>query len=111
VEEDQPQLWGLDFLTRLRSNQLNYVPTLKTQDFFKSLAGSGVCRFRIYRAVCLACPVQRLLSSIVDDLEELNIYCRRYHHGENQNAATEPVDDAELQGYVRRTLKLVGCLL
>jgi hypothetical protein len=44
------------------------------------------------------------LSSIVDDLEELNIYCRRYHHGENQNAATEPVDDAELQGYVRRTL-------
>ncbi|HEY2384029.1 MAG TPA: AAA family ATPase, partial [Terriglobia bacterium] len=50
------------------------------------------------------------LSSIVDDLEELNVYCRRYHHGENPNAAIEPVDDAELQGYVRRTLKLVGCL-
>ena len=49
-------------------------------------------------------------SAIVDDLEELNIYCRRYHHGENPNAATEPVDDAELQGYVKRTLKLVGCL-
>jgi wobble nucleotide-excising tRNase len=51
------------------------------------------------------------LSSIVDYLDELNIYCRRYHHGENPNAATEPVDDAELQGYVRRTLKLVGCLM
>lgn len=51
------------------------------------------------------------LSSIVDDLDELNIYCRRYHHGDNPNAATEPVDDAELQGYVQRTLKLVGCLL
>ena len=51
------------------------------------------------------------LSSIVDDLDELNVYCRRYHHGENPNAATEPVDDAELQGYVQRTLKLVGCLL
>jgi wobble nucleotide-excising tRNase len=51
------------------------------------------------------------LSSIIDDLEEVNIYCRRYHHGENPNAAIEPVDDAELQGYVRRTLKLVGCLL
>jgi len=50
------------------------------------------------------------LSSIVDDLDELNIYCRRYHHGENPNAATEPVDDAELQGYVRRTLRNVGCL-
>jgi wobble nucleotide-excising tRNase len=51
------------------------------------------------------------LSSIADDLDELNVYCRRYHHGENPNAATEPVDDAELQGYVKRTLKLVGCLM
>ena len=51
------------------------------------------------------------LFAIVDDLDELNVYCRRYHHGENPNAATEPVDDAELQGYVKRTLKLVGCLL
>ena len=51
------------------------------------------------------------LSGIVDDLDELNVYCRRYHHGENPNAATEPVEDAELQGYVRRTLKVVGCLL
>jgi wobble nucleotide-excising tRNase len=50
------------------------------------------------------------LSSIVQDLDELNMYCRRYHHGEGQNPAAEPVDDAELQGYVKRTLKLVGCL-
>ncbi len=51
------------------------------------------------------------LSSIVEELDELNMYCRRYHHGENPNAATEPVDDTELQGYVKATLKLVGCLL
>lgn len=51
------------------------------------------------------------LHAIVEDLDEINVYCRRYHHGENPNAATEAVDDAELQGYVRRTLKLVGCLL
>jgi wobble nucleotide-excising tRNase len=51
------------------------------------------------------------LHPIVEDLDELNMYCRRYHHAENPNAATEPIDDAELQGYVRRTLKLVGCLL
>lgn len=51
------------------------------------------------------------LHPIVDDLDELNMYCRRYHHSENANAATEPIDDAELQGYVRRTLGLVGCLL
>ena len=50
------------------------------------------------------------LYPIVEDLDELNMYCRRYHHGENPNAASEPIDDAELQGYVKRTLKLVGCL-
>jgi wobble nucleotide-excising tRNase len=51
------------------------------------------------------------LYPVVEDFDELNMYGRRYHHGENPNAATEPVVDSELQGYVRRTLKLVGCLL
>ena len=51
------------------------------------------------------------LYPIVEDLDELNMYCRRYHHAENPNAATEPIDDAEPQGYVKRTLKLAGCLL
>jgi hypothetical protein len=50
------------------------------------------------------------LWPLVEDLEELNIYCRRYHHGDNPNAATEQIDDAELQGYVSRILKIVGCL-
>jgi hypothetical protein len=50
------------------------------------------------------------LYPIVEDLDELNLY-RRYHHAENPNAATEPIDDAELQGYIRRALKIVGCLL
>jgi wobble nucleotide-excising tRNase len=50
------------------------------------------------------------LATIVDDFEEVNVYCRRYHHGDNPNAATEPLDDTELQGYVGRTLRLVGCL-
>lgn len=50
------------------------------------------------------------LHPIVDDLDDLNVYCRRYHHGENPNAATERVDDTELQGFVGRTLRLVGCL-
>jgi wobble nucleotide-excising tRNase len=50
------------------------------------------------------------LLPVVDDLDELNIYCRRYHHGDNPNAANEQLDDAELKGYVGRTLKLVGYL-
>ena len=49
------------------------------------------------------------LHAIVDHLEELNDYCRRYHHGENPNAAIEPIDDNELNGYVKRTLTLAGC--
>jgi hypothetical protein len=51
------------------------------------------------------------LHPVVEDLDELNIYCRRYHHAENPNAASEPIDDAELLGYVKKTLKLVGSLL
>jgi wobble nucleotide-excising tRNase len=50
------------------------------------------------------------LFSIVDDLDEINLYTRRYHHGENRQPTTEQLDDAELRGYVGRTLKLVGCL-
>lgn len=51
------------------------------------------------------------LYDILEDLDELNVFCRRYHHGENPNAATELVNDTELQGYVKRTLKVVGGLL
>jgi hypothetical protein len=51
------------------------------------------------------------LLAIVEDLDELNMYCRRYHRGEGPNPAAEQIDDAELQGYVKQTLKLVGCLL
>ena len=51
------------------------------------------------------------LYSIVDDFDEMNMYCRRYHHAENPNAATESIDNTEMQGYVKRTLSLVGCLL
>ncbi len=48
------------------------------------------------------------LFSICDGLEELNIYTSRYHHGENPTAAIERIDDTELQGNVRRTLKITG---
>ncbi len=59
------------------------------------------------RAAAAAHP----LAGILDELDELNQYTRRYHHGENPNAATEPVNAAELQGYVRQTLRLVGSFL
>jgi wobble nucleotide-excising tRNase len=48
------------------------------------------------------------LFDICDDLEELNDYTKRYHHGENPNAAIEPISDGELYGYVKRTLEITG---
>jgi hypothetical protein len=51
------------------------------------------------------------LYPIADELDEINVYCRRYYHAENPNAATEVIDDTELQGYVKRTLSLTGSLI
>ena len=48
------------------------------------------------------------LAPLADDLDDLNEYTKRYHHGENTNAATEKIDDTELQGKVRLTLELTG---
>jgi wobble nucleotide-excising tRNase len=50
------------------------------------------------------------LHKILNDMDELNDFCRRYHHAENPNAVTEPIDDNELNGYVKRTLSLVGVI-
>lgn len=48
------------------------------------------------------------LFPLCDGLDEVNEYTKRYMHGENANAATEPISDGELQGYVRRTLEMTG---
>lgn len=51
------------------------------------------------------------LSGIAEDLEDLNVYTRRYHHAENPGAANEAIDDTELAGCVKRALSLVGNLI
>ena len=48
------------------------------------------------------------LYPLCDELDDLNIYTCRYHHGENPQFATEPITDGELPGYVRRTLEMTG---
>jgi hypothetical protein len=45
---------------------------------------------------------------ILPELEDINEFARKYHHSENPAADTEPIKDRELQGYVKRTLALVG---
>ena len=48
---------------------------------------------------------------IAPDMETLNDYTKRYHHGENRDAATEPISDTELQGFVKKTMTITGCCL
>jgi wobble nucleotide-excising tRNase len=53
------------------------------------------------------------LHVLLDELNELNIYSRRYHHPdgpEPAGAVAEPIDNTELTGYTRRTLRIAGCL-
>jgi wobble nucleotide-excising tRNase len=44
----------------------------------------------------------------LDELTAINDYSKKYHHDQNLNADLEPINEDELHGYVKRTLKLVG---
>jgi wobble nucleotide-excising tRNase len=48
------------------------------------------------------------LASVVEDMDTINVYTRRYHHGESPNPATEVINDTELQGFVKKTLTIAG---
>ena len=47
-------------------------------------------------------------QSILAELEDINGFSKKYHHGENPGADSETISDLELQGYVRRTLLVVA---
>lgn len=49
-------------------------------------------------------PPQKLL----EELEDVNEFSKKYHHKTNPSADTEPINDGELLGFVKRTLELVG---
>ncbi|MDP2207785.1 MAG: AAA family ATPase [Bacteroidota bacterium] len=46
------------------------------------------------------------LQLMLSEIEEINDYAKKYHHTENTRADTEPINDAELQSYVKRALKI-----
>lgn len=48
------------------------------------------------------------LAAVVDDMDTINVYTRRYHHGEGSQPATESISDIELQGFVKKTLTITG---
>ena len=48
-------------------------------------------------------------QKILDELQEINDYSKKYHHSSNPGGAdTEPINDGELQVFVGRTLDVVG---
>lgn len=47
-------------------------------------------------------------QSILDELDAVNDYSKRYHHNTNPAYEKEPIDDTELQSYSKRALELVG---
>lgn len=50
-------------------------------------------------------------AALYDELDQINDYSAKYHHGENIKVITpEQIDGTELSGYVRRTLKIVNAL-
>lgn len=44
----------------------------------------------------------------LNELEAINSYSKKYHHQQNVNADTEPINEDEMHGFVKRTLRLVG---
>ena len=47
-------------------------------------------------------------KSILEEVEDINDYSKKYHHNTNSAADTEPIDDGELESYAKRTLEVVG---
>ena len=56
-------------------------------------------------------PIDSFLSppqALLEDLEDINDYSKKYHHETNPSADSEPINDGELRSFVRRTLDVVG---
>lgn len=51
------------------------------------------------------------LHRYVQELDELNHYCREHHHGDGSSIQGVEINETELLSYIKRALKLVGCLV
>lgn len=90
-----------DIVNKIRPVLETYFKNLFPAEFAADTLGTIIGKVRT------AGPAQQLFP-LLDKLDALNEYTRRYHHGENPNAATEPINDTELQGFVKRVLEITG---
>jgi wobble nucleotide-excising tRNase len=51
-----------------------------------------------------------LLLNAYDEIDDINIYTRKYMHGEGKSPDTEPISKSELAGFVRKVLVIAGAL-
>ncbi len=68
----------------------------------KEWLGDMIKRIRDSAGAHPMCPA-------LEELGSINDYSKKYHHDTNPGKAdSEPINDGELQGYVQRTLAIVG---
>jgi len=51
-----------------------------------------------------------LLVDLYDDIDAVNIYTRKYMHGEGPDPENEPIYETELKGFVEQVLDIAGAL-
>jgi wobble nucleotide-excising tRNase len=90
-----------DIVNKIRPVLETYIKSLYPEDFAADALGTIIGKIRTAGG-------GHQLFPLLDDLELLNEYTRRYHHGENTNAPTEPINETELQGLVKKTLAITG---
>ncbi len=66
--------------------------------------GDFISKIRNAEANDLLFAAQELL----DELEGINDFSKKFHHSSNPDADNEIIDDTELQAYVQRTLDVIG---
>lgn len=90
-----------DIVKKIRPVLETYCRYLYPGDFVDNTLGVIIGKIRA------AGPTHQLFP-LLNDLDSVNVYTRRYHHGENPNAATESISDTELQGFIKTTLEITG---
>lgn len=87
--------------TKIRPVLESHCRSIRPEEFPKDSLGIIVGKVR---SAGETHPLYRILP----DLDELDGYACRYHHADSPIAAPASIDETELQGYVKRTLEIVG---
>jgi wobble nucleotide-excising tRNase len=91
----------VDVLKNIRPVLETYCKLLFPVEFTGAHLGTIILKVRTAGA-------SHQLFPLLDTLDALNEYSCRHHHGENPGETQYPINDTELQGFVKKTLDIVG---